>query len=93
MGLRAALILLLAVASMAEAAPRSRAAVAQFKLQQPCPATGQTRGACPGYVVDHIEPLCANGADAPSNMQWQPADEAKAKDRQEWARCRALKKQ
>jgi hypothetical protein len=26
--------------------------------------------ACPGYVVDHIMPLCAGGADDPANMMW-----------------------
>jgi len=40
-----------------------------------------------GYVVDHIVPLCAGGADAPSNMQWQTVEEAKVKDRQERALC------
>jgi hypothetical protein len=67
--------------------------VAAFKVQQPCPATGQARGACPGFVVDHIMPLCAGGLDGAANMQWQPADEAKAKDRVERVQCRALKKQ
>jgi hypothetical protein len=40
--------------------------------------------------VDHIIPLCAGGADAPSNMQWQTTAEAKAKDREEMKTCRAL---
>ena len=40
-----------------------------------------------GYVVDHIVPLCAGGADASSNMQWQTVEEAKVKDRQERAMC------
>jgi len=40
-----------------------------------------------GYVVDHIVPLCAGGADAPSNMQWQTVEEAKVKDRQERTMC------
>ena len=44
-----------------------------------------------GYVVDHIVPLCAGGADAPSNMQWQTVEEGKAKDRQEQATCAARK--
>jgi len=30
-------------------------------------------------VVDHIVPLCAGGADAPSNMQWQTVEAAKAR--------------
>ena len=54
----------------------------------PCPATGSARGACKGYVVDHVVPLCAGGADAPGNMQWQDTASAKAKDRTERAQCR-----
>jgi hypothetical protein len=34
-------------------------------------------GACPGYVIDHIQPLQRGGADAPGNMQWQTVEEAK----------------
>jgi hypothetical protein len=49
----------------------------------PWPSTGKTSGACPGYVVDHITPLKRGGADAPSNMQWQTIDAAKAKDKWE----------
>ncbi len=41
----------------------------------------------PGYVVDHVVPLCAGGADRPSNMQLQTISAAKAKDRQEKAMC------
>ena|SRR5579859_1063938 len=48
--------------------------------------TGYPHGR-PGYVVDHIVPLCAGGADASSNMQWQTVAEAKVKDRRERAQC------
>ena len=41
----------------------------------------------PGYVVDHIRPLACGGADAPSNMQWQTVEAAKAKDRVERIGC------
>ena len=51
-------------------------------------STGYPRGR-PGYVVDHVMPLCAGGADAPSNMQWQTVEAAKVKDRQERAMCAA----
>lgn len=84
----AALLLLLAVAVAAQAAPRSAAARAEFKRLQPCPATGQRRGPCPGYVIDHIQPLCAGGADAPANMQWQTVADAREKGRAERAQCR-----
>jgi hypothetical protein len=50
---------------------RSAEAKDAFKRQQPCPSTGRSSGACPGYVIDHVKPLATGGADAPSNMQWQ----------------------
>lgn len=88
----AVLMLVLCEASLAHAAqPRSHAAVSAFKKQQPCPATGKPAGPCPGYIVDHVLPLCAGGGDTPLNMQWQRVDEAKAKDREERAQCRALR--
>lgn len=72
---------------------RSPAVRAEFQRLHPCPANGKTRGACPGYVVDHVVPLCAGGADAPSNMQWQTAADAKAKDREEARICRKRRSQ
>jgi hypothetical protein len=62
---------------------RNKAARSEFERQAPCPSTGKTRGACPGYVVDHISALECGGADAPSNMQWQTIADAKAKDKTE----------
>ena len=62
---------------------RSSRSVALFKRQHPCPATGLTRGRCPGYVVDHARALCKCGADKPSNLRWQTIQAAKAKDRWE----------
>ena|SRR2546427_709851 len=56
---------------------RSVAARNEFMKQ-----SGYPRGR-KGYVVDHIVPLECGGADAPSNMQWQTAQEAKIKDRTE----------
>lgn len=61
--------------------PRSREARDQFLRR-----SGYPHGR-PGYVVDHIVPLCAGGADASSNMQWQTVEEAKVKDRQERTEC------
>jgi hypothetical protein len=55
----------------------------EFRRENPCPATGKTTGACPGYVIDHIVPLKRGGADNPENMQWQTKAEASAKDRWE----------
>jgi hypothetical protein len=62
---------------------RSARAKDQFKHQQPCPSTGKSSGACPGYVIDHVMPLKRGGADAPGNMQWQTTGAAKQKDKYE----------
>jgi hypothetical protein len=83
-----ALGLTLVLALPASATERSRSARASFQRDQPCPATGGTHGACKGYVVDHVQPLCAGGADAPSNMQRQSVADGKAKDRTERRQCR-----
>lgn len=71
-------LLLLALLS---GAPRSSAVKAAFQRLHPCPSTGKKTGACPGWVKDHVVPLCKGGLDSPSNMQWQTVDAAKAKDR------------
>jgi len=65
--------------------PRQRAA---FVAANPCPATGAPRGPCPGWVVDHVVPLCVGGADAPHNMQWLTVEAAKLKDRDAVRPCR-----
>jgi hypothetical protein len=62
---------------------RSPEAKHAFQRSHPCPSTGRTSGACPGYVIDHVQPLKRGGADAPSNMQWQTVAAAKAKDKVE----------
>jgi hypothetical protein len=69
---------------------RSQAAKDQFKRLHPCPATGKSSGPCPGYIIDHIVPLCASGPDAAYNMQWQTTEQAKQKDKWERTECRAL---
>src|SRR6266852_29264 len=68
--------------------PAQRAA---FVKEHPCPSSGKTKRRCPGYVVDHIVPLCAGGRDHPSNMQWQTVAEAKQKDRIEEQECRRMR--
>lgn len=69
---------------------RSASAVAQFKRQNLCPSTGLPKGRCPGYIVDHIKPLCDGGLDDPINMQWQTVEQAKEKDRIERRICRVI---
>ena len=85
-----AVIVATSVSLFAQAKPyRSSTARAEFQRATPCPANGNRRGPCPGYVVDHVVPLCAGGPDHPGNLQWQTRDEAKAKDREEVAACRS----
>lgn len=67
---------------------RSYKAKSVFKHNHPCPSTGRTKGACPDYIIDHIDPLACGGADDPSNMQWQTKAEAKAKDKWERRNCK-----
>jgi hypothetical protein len=62
---------------------RSTEAKDEFKKSHPCPSTGKSSGACPGFVIDHVTPLKRGGADKPSNMQWQSKEAAKAKDKTE----------
>ena len=33
---------------------RSPVVAREFQQEHPCPSTGQTSGACPGYIKDHI---------------------------------------
>lgn len=78
--------------SPVEARTRSTAAKQAFQRAEPCPANGARRGPCKGFVIDHVQPLCAGGADSPANMQWQTRREAAAKDVEERRACRALKR-
>ena len=77
----------------AYATDRNPAVRAAFMRQHPCPATGKRIGACPGYVVDHVIPLCIGGADSVRNMQWQTDADGLAKDKIEWKQCRAKRAQ
>lgn len=63
--------------------PRQKAS---FRKDHPCPSTGRTSGACPGYEVDHVKPLACGGADSPVNMQWLSSNENRAKGARECGR-------
>lgn len=84
-----AAVLCLVLCVSAWPANRSSSARAAFQRIYHCPSTGKPRGACPGYVVDHVVPLCAGGADDALNMQWQTVAAAKIKDRTERIQCKA----
>jgi hypothetical protein len=66
---------------------RSREVTLEFQREHPCPSTGRTSGACPGYRKDHIKPLACGGPDAVWNLQWQTVAAARAKDRWERKAC------
>ena len=80
-------------ASPADARPqRSAAEVLAFKRASPCPSTGLRSGACPGYQVDHADPLCAGGSDHRDNMQWLTVEEHRMKTRSDVRMCRNFRK-
>jgi hypothetical protein len=72
---------------------RSGIAVRAFQRENPCPANGDRRGACPGYVIDHVIPVCAGGPDEPANMQWQTIVDARQKDKGEIRECALLRRE
>lgn len=74
-----------------DAQPRDRKQVRAFRADHPCPATGKTRGACPGWHVDHIRPLCMGGEDHPRNMQWITREDHAFKTRVDVRECRRMK--
>lgn len=88
--MRRLLALALVAALAADAAHarqrRSHGERAQFVREQACPATGEHKLPCPGWIIDHVIALCVGGPDKAWNMQWQTVVAAKAKDRWE---CKA----
>jgi hypothetical protein len=63
-----------------------------FRKAVPCPATGSANLArCPGWVVDHMIPLCAGGPDAVENMVWQELQHSRRKDRWERELCARMR--
>lgn len=72
----------------AMAAQRSKTIRAEFMRSNPCPSTGATRGACPGYQADHKTPLCIGGKDEVANLHWIAVDEHKVKSKSDMRLCR-----
>ncbi|HZE61624.1 MAG TPA: hypothetical protein VE085_13830 [Burkholderiales bacterium] len=64
-----------------------------YMKRHPCPANGNTRGACPGYALNYVKPLCAGGPGRPTNVQWLSQADAKRKDRLDAQECRAARRQ
>lgn len=87
---RSALTLVLCAAFLdsSAVAPRSTAVRAEFRKANPCPTTGKTRGACPGWEIDHRQALVCGGADAVENLQWLQIEQHREKTRAEVKLCR-----
>ena len=86
-------VLLLAFTAGAEARiQRDRAEVRAFRSEHVCPATGIHRGACPGFHVDHITPLCAGGPDKRANMQWISKEDHRFKTYVDVRECRRARR-
>jgi hypothetical protein len=81
-----ALVLALTVATVQARDPK---VVYAFKKTHVCPSTGVTSAskACPGYVVDHMIPLCLGGPDSVENMAWQEQKASFQKDALERSLC------
>jgi hypothetical protein len=89
MWLTVALTLSCMAAVVAAETPRSSTPREHFLKANPCP-DGPDKGSttrCRGYVIDHIYPLCLNGADDPSNMMWQTEAQGLIKDKLERVAC------
>lgn len=86
------MLVLALVSTNVFAVERSKTELRHFAKANPCPTTGKPITSCPYYVIDHIYPLCAGGADKMSNMQWQTKQAAAKKDVRERAFCACLKK-
>ncbi|MDB5925237.1 MAG: exported protein of unknown function [Betaproteobacteria bacterium] len=89
------LLLVTTSATLAAAPPdaqRSFKAEVLFRLANPCPSTGETRGECRGYVIDRVIPMVCGGAEEPGNMQWQTIAQAREKGRWERIGCRPGRK-
>jgi hypothetical protein len=85
LGILVATGLIGATGLVAQPTPRGTSAVRAFKI-----ATGFPQGR-PGFVVDHVRPLCAGGADAIANLRWEPLAESRRKDADERRLCVLLR--
>jgi len=85
-------ILLIAALSISTGAnakiERSHAVRHAFVKEQACPSTGRHRLPCPGWQIDHVQPLKCNGPDNTANLQWLTVEDHKAKTKREARLCR-----
>lgn len=51
---------------------RNHAELYKFRIIHQCPSTGNYKGACPDWSIDHVIPLACGGCDIIVNMQWLP---------------------
>jgi hypothetical protein len=86
--LEALLCLAFALPAFAQPIQRSQAEVRAFRAENPCPATGQRRGPCPDWQVDHTIALVCGGPDTKENMQWLTIAEHRVKTRYDVMYCR-----
>lgn len=84
-------VMLVVSSISAVAGPRSAAERLAFIRETPCPATGERRGACPGYEVDHLIALVCGGPDTRENMQWLTVADHREKTRHDVRYCRRRK--
>lgn len=79
---------------------RDRSVGRAFQRQVPCPdrdaravpaTQGGTRGACPGFEIDHRVALCRGGTDTVENMQWMWDQEHDLKTREDVKICAGLR--
>lgn len=45
-----------------------------YRKIHPCPVTGLSVAACPGWQINHVIPLAKGGCDAVSNLMWLPVE-------------------
>lgn len=81
----------LALGGSAEAKQhRSHQVLREFQIAHPCPSTDRRYGPCPGYQKDHIQALCAGGADSVQNLHWLTVEDHANKTKMDTAICRGL---
>jgi len=90
--IRALVLLFVAGAVCAQPIHRDPRVVREFRKSVPCPSTGRTRGACPGFQADHSRSLCSGGEDRPENLTWLSVEDHKWKTFIDNRECRKLRR-